>query len=99
MSAVGEALHLTIHGVVQGVGFRDALRWEARRRGVRGWVRNRGDGTVEAVIDGPPAARAAVLAWAHRGPRTACVTRVDVRAASEAEIARIGDGFERLPTV
>jgi acylphosphatase len=92
------AQHLSIHGLVQGVGFRESMCWEAQRLGARGWVRNRLDGTVEAVIDGPPAAREALAAWARRGPRAARVTRVDVRPATAAEIALIGAGFERLPT-
>lgn len=92
------AQHLSIHGVVQGVGFRESMCREAQRLGVRGWVRNRADGTVEAAIDGPPPARAALVTWARRGPRAARVTRVDVRPATAAEIALIGSAFERLPT-
>lgn len=69
---------LRIHGVVQGVGFRYALEREARRLGLSGWVRNRRDGTVEAVIEGPVAAVEAMAAWAHRGPPSARVARVEV---------------------
>jgi acylphosphatase len=82
---------------VQGVGFRETMVWEARRLGVRGWVRNRFDGTVEAVCSGAPAARATLVAWAHHGPDTARVTRVETRAATAAETALIGAGFVRLP--
>jgi acylphosphatase len=91
-------LHLLMHGRVQGVGFRESMVFEAAHLGVRGWVRNRMDGTVEAVFDGAPAARAALANWAHRGPDVARVTRVEARAATAAEIASIGAGFERLPT-
>ncbi len=54
---------------------------EAERLGVVGWVRNRGDGTVEALVSGPDDAVAALTAWARRGPRFAGVERVDEHAA------------------
>jgi acylphosphatase len=91
-------LHVLIHGRVQGVGFRDSMMFEAMRLDVRGWVRNRTDGTVESVFHGTPAARATLLAWAHRGPVGAQVTGVEARAATAAEIASIGSGFTQLPT-
>lgn len=69
---------LVIHGRVQGVGFRHAMRAEAQRLGVAGWVRNRPDGTVEAAAHGPPEAVAELIRWAHVGPRLAQVTKVDV---------------------
>ncbi|MCO5107070.1 MAG: acylphosphatase [Burkholderiaceae bacterium] len=84
---------LTIHGLVQGVGFRAALAREARRRGLAGWVRNRSDGTVEAVVAGDPAAVDEMTRWAARGPPAARVTRVDAEPAS-GEF----DGFEMRPT-
>lgn len=89
---------LVIHGRVQGVGFRESMVLEAARLGARGWVRNLRDGTVEAVIDGTPDVRAALVAWAHRGPMTARVTHVDERAADPHERASIGARFVRLPT-
>lgn len=91
-------LHLLIHGRVQGVGFRESMIYEATYLGARGWVRNRADGAVEAVFDAPPAARAALLAWAQRGPDVARVTRIEARAATATEIASIGAVFTRLPT-
>src|SRR5205823_5645110 len=94
----GGPLRLLIHGRVQGVGFRESMIFEAMRLGVRGWVRNRTDGTVEAVFDGQTPARTALLAWARRGPAGALVTHVDVRSANTAEIATIGAEFVRLGT-
>ena len=84
------AKHVVISGRVQGVGFRYSMAEEAERLGATGWVRNRRDGTVEALIDGPAAAIDALLAWARRGPPSAHVT--DVRV-SEAQ-----GGFERFET-
>jgi acylphosphatase len=65
------------HGHVQGVFFRDTIRREARRREVAGWVRNRADGAVEAVFEGPPEAVAAMVEVCRRGPRGAHVERVE----------------------
>jgi acylphosphatase len=75
------ARRIVVHGRVQGVGFRESLRREAERRGVGGWVRNRRDGTVEAVVDGPAPAVEAVIAWAGHGPPSALVESVDVQPA------------------
>ena len=72
------AKQLRISGRVQGVGFRYSMMEEAGRLSVTGWVRNRRDGTVEAVVDGTPDALKAILAWAQRGPRGARVTDVSV---------------------
>ena len=77
------ARHLRISGRVQGVGFRYSMADEAERLSVTGWVRNRRDGTVEAVVDGAPDAVEAIVAWARRGPRGAQVTDVEVTEASE----------------
>jgi len=67
---------IRVSGQVQGVGFRYALRDEARRLGLSGWVRNCADGTVEALVQGDDAAVAALVAWARRGPRLARVDDV-----------------------
>jgi len=84
------ARRLTISGRVQGVGFRYALADEARARRLSGWVRNRRDGTVEALIAGPEAEVEAMIAWARRGPPPARVAEVKVEPAiaegSEFEI-------------
>ena len=74
--------HLIIHGRVQGVGFREYLRREAQRLNVKGWVRNRHDGTVEAVVHGWPEDVDKVLDWARHGPPAARVTAVHVNEAS-----------------
>jgi acylphosphatase len=87
------ARHLRISGRVQGVGFRYSMAGEAGRLGVTGWVRNRRDGTVEAVVDGAQDAVDAILAWARRGPRGASVTDVEV-----AEIPESFERFEMRPT-
>ena len=89
------SLRLEISGRVQGVGFRYSMRDEATRRGVRGWVRNRRDGSVEALAQGEPAAVEALVDWARRGPPGARVTEVRASAAEEAAL----DGFELRPTV
>lgn len=78
---VHSTLHLSITGRVQGVGYRDSMRIQALRAGCTGWVRNRRDGSVEAVIEGAPEAVAGVVAWARRGPPAARVDRVDVSEA------------------
>lgn len=85
--------HLRITGRVQGVGYRDALRSAALSSGVGGWVRNRRDGTVEAVLQGAPGAVDSVIAWARRGPPAARVDGLDSRAA-DGELDRPYSGFE-----
>jgi acylphosphatase len=77
-----KTLHLDIEGRVQGVWFRESMRSEAERLGVTGWVRNRPDGSVEAVVQGPDAAVDALVEWAHRGPPRAQVARVVLTEAA-----------------
>ncbi len=69
---------VVVHGLVQGVFFRDTVRRQAVSRGVAGWVRNNPDGTVEAVFEGAEAAVDALVSLCHEGPRGARVDRVDV---------------------
>jgi len=76
------ARRLTISGEVQGVGFRYALADEARARNLRRCVRNRRDGSVEAIVAGTEADVEAVIAWARHGPPAARVTRVAVEPAA-----------------
>ena len=70
--------HVVVHGRVQGVWFRGTACQEARTAGVTGWVKNRWDGTVEAVFEGPREQVSRVVAWCHRGPRLAHVESVDL---------------------
>ena len=88
---------IRVKGRVQGVGFRDALRVEALRLGVQGWVRNRADGSVEAVLQGEPDAIERVVAWARRGPALAQVSALDEQTIEPA-FDRPYHGFERWPT-
>jgi acylphosphatase len=87
------ARRLEIRGSVQGVGFRWAMVDEARRLGLRGWVRNRRDGSVEAMVAGPAEAVDRIVAWARRGPGSAVVTAVDVFPGQGSF-----DSFDQLPT-
>lgn len=80
--AAKKTLHLVMHGRVQGVWFRDSMRREAEKLGVNGWCRNRGDGTVEAMVQGDAAAVDSLVTWAHRGPELAQVSRVDAEPGS-----------------
>lgn len=69
---------VTVHGFVQGVGFRYSVARAAHSRGVAGWVANRRDGTVEAVFEGDPDDVEAMVRFTGDGPRGAVVDRVDV---------------------
>lgn len=69
---------VVVHGLVQGVFFRDSCRREAQRAGVGGWVRNRPDGTVEALFEGPEDGVRQLLDWVRHGPAHARVDRVEV---------------------
>lgn len=90
------SLRLQITGRVQGVGFRYAMQHEAARRGVSGWVRNRRDGSVEALLQGEASAVEALIDWARRGPPGARVTELrSTAAAGEPTVP----GFELRPTV
>jgi acylphosphatase len=69
---------VVVQGQVQGVGFRYAVARAARSRGVSGWARNRGDGTVEAVFEGEPDAVESLVRLCREGPRGAEVDQADV---------------------
>lgn len=91
------ATRLLIRGRVQGVGYRAWFAREAQRRGLRGWVRNRQDGSVEALVVAPAAALAELLAAARRGPPAALVGDIEAREETLAESDAPG-GFEVRPT-
>lgn len=86
---------LRIRGRVQGVGYRNALHAEATRLGLSGWVRNRSDGSVEALVAGPVPALDELIAWARRGPRAARVDQLSWDAAP----APVEAGFRREATL
>jgi acylphosphatase len=69
---------VVVHGRVQGVFFRDSVRERARAHGVSGWIRNRSDGAVEAVLEGRPDNVERVVRFCRTGPRQALVERIDV---------------------
>ena len=69
---------VVVEGRVQGVFFRDSCRREAAAAGTSGWARNLGDGRVEVVVEGSPAAVERMVAWCRTGPRQAVVTAVHV---------------------
>lgn len=79
--SVPVARRLRVHGKVQAVYFRQSTVQAAQALGVAGWVRNRHDGTVEALAVGAPGAVQALIDWAHRGPAAARVDRVEVGEA------------------
>lgn len=90
------ARQIRVNGRVQGVGYRVSLQDEARKREVSGWVRNRSDGSVEALLQGDTAAVESVIAWARRGPPGARVSDVAAVPATEEPALR---GFELHPTL
>jgi len=86
---------LTITGRVQGVGYRDWVMVMAERLGLSGWVRNRVDGSVEAVIVGDDAAVGRMIEACRRGPTAARVDAVDVEPL---DLDVLPDGFTQRPT-
>jgi acylphosphatase len=93
--------HVTIRGRVQGVGYRYFVEHEARARGLEGWVRNRRDGSVEAVFSGPAEAVTAMIEECRRGPSSARVDAVQDGAAGPdmLKLRRAGERFSVLPTI
>ncbi len=91
-------LHVLIHGRVQGVGFRAWTHHQAQLHGLRGWVRNRRDGTVEAVFSGPDNLVEVMLHACRQGPRGAVVERIEPLEGSGAEFDD-SSAFQVLETV
>lgn len=89
------ARHLMIHGTVQGVSYRATAQREAQRLGLAGWVRNRSNGCVEALVSGPDTAVEQFVAWARRGPARARVERIDAQAGDHPPHR----DFRMLPTL
>ncbi len=89
------AIHVVISGRVQGVWYRGWTVEQARSRGVAGWVRNRADGTVEALFYGPQETVRTMIEACRQGPPAA---RVDAIRETPGEVPE-GEGFQQLPTV
>jgi acylphosphatase len=89
------ALRVRIRGRVQGVGYRAWAAWQAETLGLTGWVRNRADGTVEAVFSGPAEAVEDMVGRCATGPRLARVEAVERAPETAAAPLR----FEQLPTL
>lgn len=101
MSRARAILHVTIRGRVHGVGYRAWVEYQASASHLEGWVRNRRDGSVEAVFAGAPKAVADMVALCRHGPPSARVEAVVNETASEDELAlrQPGEPFSVLPTV
>lgn len=97
MNASDRTVRATITGRVQGVGFRAFVEGEARTRHLKGWVRNRRDGSVEVAFSGPADVVDDMLSACRRGPRLSRVDSIDVGGATETML--LGAGFTVLPTV
>jgi acylphosphatase len=92
---------VTMRGRVQGVGFRAFVEFQATGLDLEGWVRNRRDGSVEAVFSGSVEAVEAMIALCRQGPSAARVAALDVEDATADQLAlrRTGERFSALPTV
>jgi acylphosphatase len=88
-------MNMRIEGEVQGVGFRDFAIREATQRKLKGWVRNRTDGSVEAVISGPRTIVESFITACVKGPRGARVTAFNLMPTEAPQTL----GFTRRPTV
>ncbi|HJV53245.1 MAG TPA: acylphosphatase [Noviherbaspirillum sp.] len=90
------AKHLVITGLVQGVGYRASFEALARALRLHGWVRNRRDGSVEALVRGDAAALEKIIVWSRRGPAAAAVSEVKVSEADDGSVPN--DRFDVRPT-
>jgi acylphosphatase len=100
MNAAHMVRHVVVRGRVQRVGYRAWTEHTALQRGLEGWVRNRSDGTVEAVFAGPPSVVEAMIEACRRGPPGAQVDAIDTRDGDLGDVAlrRRGEMFSVLPT-
>ncbi len=98
---VGAIRQVVITGRVQGVGYRAWVEYEATKRDLEGWVRNRRDGCVEALFAGPEDAVSAMIESCRRGPSSARVeaVREDATDADALNLRRAGERFSVLPTI
>jgi len=90
--------HLSIHGRVQGVGFRWSLHAKAKALGLVGWVRNRRDGSVEALVCGTPDAVEELSTWVWQGPPSARVEKVQSQDEPKSSDPEFLTGFRERPT-
>ncbi|QIB32343.1 acylphosphatase [Ancylobacter pratisalsi] len=90
---------LVIHGRVQGVGYRAWLAKRARHEGYSGWVRNRRDGTVEALIDAAPDSLVVFIAACREGPPASRIDHIEVTGLPREGETFIADDFTVRPTV
>jgi acylphosphatase len=97
----GAIRQVTISGRVQGVGYRAFVEYEARVRDLEGWVRNRRDGSVEALFAGPDKTVADMIEQCRRGPAYARVDAVTEEPSSSdtLNLRRAGERFSVLPTI
>jgi acylphosphatase len=97
----GTIRQVTIRGRVQGVGYRYWVEQQARAHGLEGWVRNRRDGSVEALFAGPEHVVSNMVASCRRGPSSARVDAIDQRPgdADALNLRRPGERFSVLPTI
>jgi acylphosphatase len=93
--------HVVIRGRVQGVGFRAWIEYEALKRDMAGWVRNRRDGSVEAVFAGPADVVAAMIETSREGPPGSRVDTIEEQADGQGALkfCRAGERFSVLPTL
>jgi acylphosphatase len=89
------SLRVHVHGFVQGVGFRDFLIVAAQQQMLDGWVRNRSDGSVEALVSGPTKAVELFVTHATKGPAGAKVSAVDLHNSEPPA----DKGFVRRPSL
>ncbi|GAA5170666.1 acylphosphatase [Viridibacterium curvum] len=90
---------LRIRGLVQGVGYRWNMVQAANDLSLQGWVRNRSDGSVEALVGGTHADVVALIHWAGRGPAGARVESIEVEEGALAELAALGGAFAQAATL